>query len=104
MTKIKRFFRRWWWAFVLAATAVGWVLWKMFGPRLPDAPDPEPPKFLEKAREQVERVHLEAEVEKAKVRTTADVKVKEIDAIEEKGKDDPAKAREELAEWLAANL
>jgi hypothetical protein len=105
MKAAKRFLRKWWYLILLGAGAVLWFAWKLFGPRAPDAPEPvEPPKFLEMARTEVERVHLEAEVEKVKVRTVADIQRKEIEAIEEKGKDDPAAAREELAAFLAANL
>ncbi len=106
MAKAKRFVRRWWHLIVLGLGITGWVLWRMFKPRAPGVVElePEPPKFLEMARVEVERVHLEAEVEKVKVRTIAEVELKQIDAIEEKGKDDPAAARAELAAFLAANL
>lgn len=105
MTKVKRFARRWWWAFLLAAAVVGFVLWKILGPR-PADPElaVEPPKFLEMARKEVERVHLEGEVEKAKVRATADSQREAIADIEETAKDDPAEARKELAAFLAQNL
>lgn len=60
--------------------------------------------FVERARSEVEKVHLEGEVEKAKVRTVAEVQIKEIETIEKKGKEDPAQARKDLAAFLAANL
>lgn len=100
-----RFVRRWWWAILLATGVVAAVLWKVFGPRMPDADVAMPhPKFIDLARDKVERVHLEGEIEKAKIRTEADGKRKQIEAIEEKGKTDPAAARKQLAEFLAANL
>ena len=106
MTKAKRFVRKWWYLILLGLGATAWVLWQVFKPRAPGAAvlEPEPPKFLEMARVEVERVHLEGEVEKAKVRTVAKIQSKQIDEIEEKGKDDPAAARAELAAFLAANL
>jgi len=104
MKKIVRFIRRWWWAVILLAAAVGWFLWQMLGGSREPGPPPKPPKFLDLARNEVEKVHLEGEVEKAKVRTVAKVQNEQIDAIEEKGKKDPAAARKELADFLAANL
>lgn len=104
MVKIKRFFRRWWWAIMIAAAATLWLLREMFTPIKAPGWQLPPPKFLEKAKVEVERVRLEGEVEKAKVRATADVQREQIEAIEEEGKEDPAKAREEMAAWLAKNL
>lgn len=63
-----------------------------------------PPKLIDKARSQVERIHLEGEVEKARVRATADAHRSELDRIEEQGKEDPVAAREALSTWLNANL
>lgn len=105
ITKFKRFVRKWWWLILLAGGVVLYVAWKVFGPREPaNAPLKPPPKFIEMARAEVEKVHLEGEVEKAKIRTRADVQREQIAAIEEKGKKDPAAARKELADFLAANL
>ena len=107
MKKVQRFIRRWWWAFLLAAGFIASILWKLLGPK--DGSDPadglpKPPTFLDRARDEVERVHLEAEVEKAKVRAQADAQKEVIAKIEEKGKTDPAGARKDIADWLAGNL
>jgi len=100
-----RFVRRWWWAFALGAGVVGVALWQIFGPRAPGAPPVTvSPKLIERAREQVERVHLEGEVEKARIRTQAEGVHKQLDAIEEKGKADPKAARKDLAAFLSASL
>jgi hypothetical protein len=100
-----RFIRRWWWALALGAGVVGVALWRVFGPRAPDAqPVTVSPKLIERAREQVERVHLEGEVEKARIRTQAEDTNKQLDVIEAKGKTDPKAAREALAAFLASNL
>jgi len=105
MKNVMRFIRKWWWLVILGLAMAGWIIWKVFGPRMPGAAPPtQLPKFIDLARAEVERVHLEGEVEKAKVRTEATGQVKQIEAIEEKGKTDPATARKELASFLAANL
>jgi hypothetical protein len=104
MKNVLRIVRKWWWVIILALGTVGWILWKVFGPRDSGAALPAPPKFLDMARAEVERVHLEGEVEKAKVRTEATGQMKQIEAIEEKGKKDPAAARRDLADFLSQNL
>lgn len=109
MKAVQRFIRKWWWLILLGLAVLFTVLWKVLsGGRGGSAPigDLVVPKqtFVEKARDQVEKVHLEAEVEKAKVRTVAKEQMKQIEAIEEKGKTEPKKAREDLAAFLAANL
>lgn len=105
IAKLKRFIRKWWWLILLGSGIALYVAWKVFGPRDPvSAPLKPPPKFIELARTEVEKVHLEGEVEKAKIRTRADVQREQIAAIEEKGKKDPAAARMELADFLAKNL
>jgi len=90
-----------------SAAIVGVVLWRIFAPRRPDAPVPEvmkPTKFVDLARDKVERVHLEAEVEKVRIRTQAEEANKQLDVIEEKGKADPKAARKDLADFLASGL
>jgi hypothetical protein len=107
MKKIKRFIRKFWWVLVVGAAIIFAVLWKLLGPK---APDPElesalkPPTFLDRARDNVDRVHLEGEVEKARVRAEADSDKRIIDAIEEMGKENPKVARRDIAIWLNANL
>ena len=107
MAKVRRFIRRWWWAFLAAAGVVFVIVWKLLGPK--NGPKPlegplKPPTFVERARDKVERVHLEAEVEKAKIRAEAGAQKEVIAKIEERGKTDPAGARKDIAAWLAGNL
>jgi hypothetical protein len=103
MKMVWRFIRKWWWVFLVAAVTVVFTTWRVLRPTSnPTAP--VPPPNLDKAREEVERIHLEAEVEKARVRAQADAQRAELDRIEEQGEKDPAAAREALAEWLNANL
>jgi hypothetical protein len=105
MKTLGRFVRKWWWVLLIGLGALLVVLWKLLANR-PDDPDEplEVPKLLDKARAEVERVHLEAEIEKARVRTTAEARHEELDLIEAAGNDDPARARADLAEWLTRNL
>jgi len=107
MKKVKRFIRRWWWAFALGVGFAITILWKLLGPK--GGPEPtegplKPPTFTERARDKIERVHLEGEIEKAKVRATADAQKKVIESIEKKGETDPKGARRDIAAFLAANL
>jgi hypothetical protein len=106
MKKVERFIRKWWWVLLLGLGVVLTILWKLLGPRGEPPPDDSviPPTFVDRARDQVERVHLEGDVEKARVRATSDVQRKAIDSIEEKGKDDPKGARKDIAAFLSANL
>lgn len=110
MKPVVRFVRKWWWLLLLGIAIVATVLFKVLtgrkGSNVPITEiDIDPPKTLvDKARDKVEKVHLEGEIEKAKVRTVAEEKIKQIEAIEEKGKTEPKKAREDLAAFLAANL
>lgn len=105
MAKITRWLRKWWWLLVIGAGVALAVLWHVFGPRRAGPPPPmQMPKLLDLARDKVEKIHLEGEVEKAKIRAVADEQRKQIAAIEDKGKADPAAARAELAAWLGKNL
>lgn len=104
-----RFVRKWWWLALMLLAIIFSVLWKLLtgkrGSAEPITQGLEPsPTLVEKARDQIEKVHLEGEVEKAKTRTVAEEQIKRIEAIEEKGKTHPKVARKELAEFLAANL
>ena len=105
-----RFVRKWWWVVLAGLAALLTIVGKVLS-RPKSAPEPGPietsqPKktLVEKARDQVEKVHLEGEVEKAKIQTVAKSQMNEIKAIEEVGKTDPKKAREQLADFLASNL
>jgi hypothetical protein len=108
MKKVWRFIRRWWWAFLMGlAAVVGAIAAILLRPK----PDPEqvpgtvPPKtFKERAAEQVERVKLEGEIEKARVETRAEARNDELDEIEQIGENDPAEGRRRLASWLQNNL
>jgi hypothetical protein len=106
MRKVRRWLKRWWWTFVLgAATIAGFMIWLLLPKPKRDSSDGPPPKtFKEKAQEQVERVRLEGEVEKARVAAKAESQNEQLDQIEEVGKDDPAEARRRLATWMAANF
>ena len=107
--KIGRWLRRWWWAFVAGAAAVvGIALGAMAASRRgnPPANPGTPPQrpLRERARDEVERVHLEGEVEKARIQATAEAQHQELDVIEETGRADPVEARRQLASWLQRNL
>jgi hypothetical protein len=102
-----RFIKRWWWTFLVGAAAIAGVLVLILIPRdqRPRAGGETPKRtFKDKAKEEVERVRLEGEVEKARITATADVHREEIDRIEEIGQTDPAEGRRQLAAWLASNL
>lgn len=109
MADVWRKIRQYWWiALALVGTALA-VIFRMTtnaeqtsaGPG-PTAP--KPPTFAEHAQQQVERVRLEGEVDKARITATADAHHAEIDRIEETGKTDPKEARRQLAGFLARNL
>lgn len=108
MKQAWRFVRQWWWLIVAVVATVIAVVWGFMskpgrgnggGP-----PAPLPPTFADRAKEEVERVRLEGEVEKARVTATADAQRAEIDRIEEVGKTDPKAARAQMASWLGRNL
>lgn len=104
-----RFIRQWWWAFVVVAATVFAVVWGFMsksggGSGGGGTPEPKLPTFADRAKEEAERVRLEGEVEKARVKATADVHRAEIDRIEELGETDPKAARRQLAGWLGRNL
>ena len=104
MNAVGRFIRKWWWVFLIAAVTVAFVVWRILRPTSNPTDPLVPPKFLDRAHDEVERIHLEGEVEKARVRATADAQRAELDRIEEQGKEDPQAAREALSGWLNANL
>lgn len=99
-----RFIRKWWWTFLIGALVVGFFAWRILRPTSNPTLAPPPPKLLDKAREEVERIHLEGEIEKVRVRATADAQRAELDRIEEQGEEDPKAAREALSDFLNANL
>ena len=100
-----RFIRKWWWTFLVGAGVVGGVLLAVFlGSKNEPEPDTPTPTYADKARQEIERIHLEAEVEKARVRAQADAQRTELDRIEAHGQEDPRAAREALSSWLTRNL
>lgn len=104
MKQVVRFLRKWWWLFLLGAAIAAFVAWRVLRPTdNPTVPPPEP-KFLDKAREEISRIELEGEVEKARVTAQADAQNSELDRIEEMGQDDPVAAREALSAFLNSNL
>jgi hypothetical protein len=104
MQKVWRFIRRYWWAVVGIAAAVGGVLLALFVSNN-DKTDPSPtPSLKDRAELEVEKVRLEGEIEKARVETRADVRREELDRIEEVAKEDPVEARRQLSAWLNSNL
>lgn len=112
MDKVWRFFRQAWWlvvGLVAAVMGVGALLVFRGSGGRPEAttwrPGQETPKPLrERAREEVERVRLEGELEKAHKRAYAQVQRAELRHIEQQAKEDPKGARRNLATWLQRNL
>ena len=106
MKVVWRWLRTWWWTILIGVLVVGGLAVAILMPRGKNEDDGVelPPKFLDKARDQVERIHLEGEVEKARVRATAEAQSAELDRIEEQGKENPVAAREALSGWLNTNL
>lgn len=106
MKQVSRFIRRWWWAFVAVAAGVFVLVWRLMAVRK-TSPDPVPvqvPTIADRARQEVDRVVLEGEVEKAKVTAQADAQREELSRIEEVGKTNPREARRQLSDWLTRNL
>jgi len=104
VTKVWRFLRQWWWLFLLGALIVAGVLWAILANRGPNGEPPPPLPFLDVAKNEVEKVRLEGEVEKARIAATADAQRSELDRIEAVGENNPVEARRQVADWLAANL
>jgi hypothetical protein len=109
LTSAWRWIRERWWiaaSLVVAVLAlVAGVIFKLMKPstQTDESPGPMEP-MLDTARERVERVRLEGEVERARVTATADAERHEIDRIEEVGKTDPMEGRRRMAEWLVNRL
>lgn len=112
MDKVWRFLRQAWWLVVgllAAVMGVGALLVFRRSEGRSEAttlrPGQNTPKPLrERAREEVERVRLEGELEKAQKRVTAQAQQAELHRIEQEAKEDPAAARRNLAAWLRENL
>lgn len=102
--KVWRFIREWWWIFVAGAAAIGGVILALVLNPSPEPEEEKPPSYKDKAQNEVEKVRLEGEIEKARVTATADAQRAELDEIEAVGENDPAEGRRQMADWLAANL
>lgn len=107
--KVWRFVRRWWWAFLMVAAAVaGAVAAAILKPgetNIEASPGQPPAKtFKERAQEQVERVRLEGEIERARVQAKAQAQQEQLDEIEQIGENDPAEGRRRLASFLQGTL
>lgn len=89
-----------------AATVAGFVFWLLLPKPRQDSPSEDVPvkTLKERAQEQVERVRLEGEIERARVVATAEAQREQLENIDIVGKDNPAEARKQLASWLARNL
>lgn len=108
--RVWRFLRRWGWAIlaVVAAILGGIIV------ALARKPNPAvnntttghipPVTFKQKAQQEVERVRLEGEIEKARVQATTESRHATLDTIEQVGENDPAEGRRMLATWMASNL
>jgi hypothetical protein len=109
MQKLWRAIRGAWWAVLAALAAVlGAVLAVLLTSRSCDGDGaerrPTPRGFESKARQEVERVRFEGEMERARVQATADAEKQALDKIEVVAEKDPAEARRWLADWLRGNL
>lgn len=108
MLKVWRWLKRWWWTILVGVgTVAGFLFWLLMPkPKRDSTPGGSPPPrtFKERAKEEVERVRLEGEVEKARVTAKADVQNQQLDDIEVIGREDPVEARRQLASWLTSNL
>ena len=101
----------WWLVVGLAGALLGalaiFVFWRPGGrsEAITWRPGEKRPETLrERARKEVERVRLEGELEKARVKTDAGSHRVALYQIEQTGKDDPERARQDLAKWLQENL
>lgn len=103
MKKLKELLKKWW-AVIVVTAAMAIVLVTRLLKNHPTG-TVAPVGGLAKAyRDEVVRVNLEAEIEKERVRATADAERAEIDRIDELGKTDPVEARRKLAEFVARTL
>lgn len=100
-----RWLKQWWWTILLGvATVLGALSWLLM-PRSRNEPEKELPKpFREKAKKEIDRVRLEGEMEKVKVRKVADSHKRQLAGIEKVGEEDPARARQLLAAWMNRNF
>lgn len=103
-----RFLRKYWWVFLSVLAAVAGVVIAILSRDRTTTPPglikPTPKTFKERAQEQVERIQLEGEIERARIQTKAESENADLDEIERIGNDDPVEGRKRLAEWLRANL
>ena len=107
--KVWRFIRRWWWALLMVLAAIaGAVAAALLRPKetnIESSPGHLPQKtFKDRAREQVERVRLEGEIERARVQAKAQAQQEQLDEIEQIGENDPVEGRRRLASFLQSTL
>ena len=86
------------------ASILGGVAVLVLKPKPMPANTPPLKSFKNRAQLEIERINLEADIERAKINTITDVKRKELDRIEVTSSIDPERGRKELADWLAKNL
>lgn len=112
MEKVWRVLRQAWWLVVgVVAAALGVVALVVF--RRPEEhagadmqyPEQRTDKPLrERAREEVERVRLEGEMEKAEKAAVMQVQRAQLRQIKQTAQKNPVAARQQLADWLRKNL
>jgi hypothetical protein len=102
MIVVWRWIKKWWWTIVFGVVTVfGFLFWLLLPKQKNDSKDSEKLTFKEKAQTKIEYIKLEGEIEKARVKATADIHSQRLDKIEACGKYDPAEARRQLANWMA---
>lgn len=80
----------------------GFLFWLLLPkPKNEDEKVEKPLTFKEKAKDQIEHIRLEGEVEKARAKVTAELQNEQLDKIEACGRYDPVEARRQLAAWMA---
>lgn len=109
MGAVWRFVRKFWWAFLGGfAFALGTAITVLTRPsdneREQSGERQRMMTFRQRAAQQVEKVRLEGDIEKARVQARADCRREELDEIQSIGKNDPAEGRRRLAAWLTRNL
>lgn len=109
MGAVWRFVRKFWWAFLGGfAFVLGAAITIFTRPCDNEREHPGERQrmmtFRQRAAQQVEKVRLEGEIEKARVQARADCQREQLDEIEHIGENDPAEGRRRLAAWLTRNL
>jgi len=89
-----------------AASVAGFLFWLLLPKPKEDNQSVQQPQktYKDRAKDEVERVRLEGEVARARVRAKALAQKVQLDEIEVVGTKDPVEARRQLASWLQNNL